>query len=155
MNSDTGGILGVFGFIVSMAGVIYTAINHKKIRCRCCGKDLDMSVDVDTTEEIKKTVKEEAAVAASAAAQEQVDTEEDNEEDDEEDDESAAAAATVAAPPAAAVAAKAKTRLNEVTAIRVMSAQRSRSTSNDAYPDSLEPSRKKTSKGKIVPIVEA
>ena len=155
MNSDTGGILGVFGFIVSMAGVIYTAINHKKIRCRCCGKDLDMSVDVDTTEEIKKTVKEEAAVAASSAAQAQVDTEEDNEEDDEEDDESAAA------PPAAAVAAtvtaaaKAKTRLNEVTAIRVMSAQRSRSTSNDAYPDYLEPSRKKTSKGKIVPIVEA
>ena len=147
MNSDTGGILGVFGFIVSMAGVIYTAINHKKIRCRCCGKDLDMSVDVDTTEEIKKTVKEEAAVAASAAAQEQVDTEEDNEEDDEEDDESAAA------PPAAAE--KAKARLNEVTAIRVMSAQRSRSTSNDAYPDYLEPNRKKISKGKIVPIVEA
>ena len=145
MNSDTGGILGVFGFIVSMAGVIYTAINHKKIRCRCCGKDLDMSVDVDTTEEIKKTVKEEAAVAASAAAQ--VDTEENNEEDDEEDDESAAA------PPAAAE--KAKARLNEVTAIRVMSAQRSRSTSNDAYPDYLEPSLKKTSKGKIVPIVEA
>ena len=144
MNSDTGGILGVFGFIVSMAGVIYTAINHKKIRCRCCGKDLDMSVDVDTTEKIKKKTKEEEAAAVAAA---QVDTEENNEEDDEEDDESAAA------PPAAAE--KAKARLNEVTAIRVMSAQRSRSTSNDAYPDSLEPSRKKTSKGKIVPIVEA
>lgn len=114
-----------------------------------------MSVDVDTTEEIKKTVKEEAAVAASAAAQEQVDTEEDNEEDDEEDDESAAAPPAVAVAATAAVAAKAKTRLNEVTAIRVMSAQRSRSTSNDAYPDSLEPSRKKTSKGKIVPIAEA
>lgn len=158
MNSDTGGILGVFGFIVSMAGVIYTAINHKKIRCRCCGKDLDMSVDVDTTEEIKKTVKEEAAVAASAAAQEQVDTEEDNKEDDEEDDDDesvAAAAVAVAAAAVAAAAAKAKTRLNEVTAIRVMSAQRSRSTSNDAYPDSLEPSRKKISKGKIVPIVDA
>ena len=121
MNSDTGGILGVFGFIVSMAGVIYTAINHKKIRCRCCGKDLDMSVEVDT--------------------------EENNEEND--DDESARVAESVAA------AEKAKARLNEVTAIRVMSAQRSRSTSNDAYPDSLEPSRKKTSKGKIVPIVEA
>ena len=148
MNSDTGGILGVFGFIVSMAGVIYTAINHKKIRCRCCGKDLDMSVDVDTTEEIKKKTKEEeAAVAASAAAQSQVDTEENNEEND--DDESARVAESVAA------AEKAKARLNEVTAIRVMSAQRSRSTSNDAYPDSLEPSRKKTSKGKIVPIVEA
>ena len=147
MNSDTGGILGVFGFLVSMAGVIYTAINHKKIRCRCCGKDLDMSVDVDTTEEIKKkTVKEEAAAQAQAQEQAQVDTEEDNEEDD--DDESVAAAALAAA-------AKAKTRLNEVTAIRVMSAQRRGSISNDAYPDYLEPSRKKISKGKIVPIVEA
>jgi hypothetical protein len=67
MNSDTGGILGVFGFLVSMAGVIYAAINHKKIRCRCCGKDLDMSVDVDTTEEIKKkTVEEEAAAVAKS-----------------------------------------------------------------------------------------
>ena len=143
MNSDTGGILGVFGFIVSMAGVIYTAINHKKIRCRCCGKDLDMSVDVDTTEEIKKKTKEEAAAVAAA----QVDTEENNEEND--DDESARVAESVAA------AEKAKARLNEVTAIRVMSAQRSRSTSNDAYPDYLEPNRKKISKGKIVPIVEA
>ena len=153
MNSDTGGILGVFGFIVSMAGVIYTAINHKKIRCRCCGKDVDMSVDVDTTEEIKKKTKEEeAAVAASAAAQAQVDTEENNEEND--DDESARVAESVAAA-AVAAAEKAKARLNEVTAIRVMSAQRSRSTSNDAYPDYLEPNRKKISKGKIVPIVEA
>lgn len=146
MNSDTGGILGVFGFIVSMAGVIYTAINHKKIRCRCCGKDLDMSVDVDTTEEIKKKTKEEAAAVAAT----QVDTE----ENDNDDDESARVAESVAVA-AVAAAEKAKTRLNEVTAIRVMSAQRSRSTSNDAYPDYLEPSRKKTSKGKIVPIAEA
>ena len=149
MNSDTGGILGVFGFLVSMAGVIYTAINHKKIRCRCCGKDLDMSVDVDTTEKIKKKTKEEEAAAVAAA---QVDTEENNEEND--DDESARVAESVAAA-AVAAAEKAKARLNEVTAIRVMSAQRSRSTSNDAYPDYLEPNRKKISKGKIVPIVEA
>ena len=147
MNSDTGGILGVFGFLVSMAGVIYTAINHKKIRCRCCGKDLDMSVDVDTTEEIKKKTKEEEAAAVAAA---QVDTEEDNNNDDEY-----ARVAESVAVAAVAAAEKAKARLNEVTAIRVMSAQRSRSTSNDAYPDSLEPSRKKTSKGKIVPIAEA
>lgn len=156
MNSDTGGILGVFGFLVSMAGVIYAAINHKKIRCRCCGKDLDMSVDVDTTEEIKKkTVEEEAAAAAQAQADKKpqiyTTTEEDNEEDD---DESAAVAESVAAA-AVAAAAKAKARLNEATAIRVMSAQRRGSISNDAYPDYLEPSRKKISKGKIVPIVEA
>jgi hypothetical protein len=49
MNSETGGILGIFGFIISMGGAIYAAINHKKIRCRCCGRDLDVSVDVDST----------------------------------------------------------------------------------------------------------
>lgn len=54
MNSETGGILGVFGFLVSMGGAIYAAINHKKVRCRCCGKNLDMSVDVDSTEEKPK-----------------------------------------------------------------------------------------------------
>jgi len=57
MNSETGGILGVFGFLASMGGLIYTAINHKKIRCRCCGKDLDMSVDIDETDAAKKTAK--------------------------------------------------------------------------------------------------
>ena len=57
MNSETGGILGVFGFLASMAGLIYTAINHKKIRCRCCGKDLDMSVDIDETAAVKSKAK--------------------------------------------------------------------------------------------------
>ena len=49
MDSNTGGILGIFGFIFSAAGMIYAAINHKRIRCRCCGKDVDVSVDVDST----------------------------------------------------------------------------------------------------------
>ena len=57
MNSETGGILGVFGFLASMGGLIYTAINHKKIRCRCCGKELDMSVDIDETDAAKSTAK--------------------------------------------------------------------------------------------------
>ena len=71
MNSETGGILGIFGFLVSMAGAIYTAINHKKIRCRCCGKDLDVSVDVDSTEEIKKKTTEEEESKAKVEAEEQ------------------------------------------------------------------------------------
>jgi hypothetical protein len=50
MDSNTGGILGIFAFLTSAAGLIYTAINHKRIRCRCCGKNLDMSVDVDPTD---------------------------------------------------------------------------------------------------------
>jgi hypothetical protein len=57
MDSNTGGILGVFGFLVSFAGIIYTAINHKRIRCRCCGRDMDMSVDVEPTEEKPAEVK--------------------------------------------------------------------------------------------------
>ena len=39
---------------MSMGGAVYAAINHKKIRCKCCGKNLDMSVDVDSTEPEKK-----------------------------------------------------------------------------------------------------
>ena len=50
MDSNTGGILGIFAFLTSGAGLIYAAVNHKRIRCRCCGRDLDMSVDVDPTD---------------------------------------------------------------------------------------------------------
>ena len=49
MDSDTSGALGIIAFLVSMAGVIYAAVNHKRVRCKCCGKDIDMSVDVDST----------------------------------------------------------------------------------------------------------
>jgi hypothetical protein len=54
MDSQASGILGIFGFLMSMGGAVYAAINHKKIRCKCCGKNLDMSVDVDSTEPEKK-----------------------------------------------------------------------------------------------------
>ena len=57
MNSDAGNILGVFAFLTSSAGLIYAAINHKRIRCRCCGKDIDMSVDVDPTDAKPKVKK--------------------------------------------------------------------------------------------------
>jgi len=50
MDSDAGNILGVFAFLTSSAGLIYAAVNHKRIRCRCCGRDVDMSVDVDPTD---------------------------------------------------------------------------------------------------------
>ena len=50
MDSSTGGAVGIIAFLFSSAGLIYAAINHKKIRCKCCGKDMDMSIDVDTTD---------------------------------------------------------------------------------------------------------
>ena len=49
MDSNAGGVLGIFGFLISAAGIIYTAINHKRLRCKCCGKDMDISVDVEPT----------------------------------------------------------------------------------------------------------
>lgn len=49
MDSNTGGILSIFAFIFTAAGMIYAAVNHKRIRCKCCGKDMDMSMDVDST----------------------------------------------------------------------------------------------------------
>ena len=52
---DTGAALGGTGLFISIAGVIYSAINHKHIKSKCCGKEYDMSIDIGSTEEAKKT----------------------------------------------------------------------------------------------------
>jgi len=69
MDSNTGGILGIFGFLISMGGAVYAAVNHKKIRCRCCGRDLDVSVDVDSTEPVPPVEEEEATESVLPQAQ--------------------------------------------------------------------------------------
>ena len=53
MDSDTSGALGIIAFLVSIAGVIYAAVNHKHVRMHCCGRDVEMSVDVDPTNTAK------------------------------------------------------------------------------------------------------
>jgi hypothetical protein len=53
MDANTGGALGIVGFLISVGGAIYAAINHKRVRLHCCGKDLSMSVDVEPTESAK------------------------------------------------------------------------------------------------------
>jgi hypothetical protein len=67
MDSTAGGVLGIFGFIISAAGAIYAAVNHKRIRCKCCGKDVDVSVDVDSTVPVKKKHKEKEPEAETDA----------------------------------------------------------------------------------------
>jgi len=52
---DAGAALGGTGLFISIAGVIYSAINHKHIKSRCCGKEYEVSVDIGPTEEAKKT----------------------------------------------------------------------------------------------------
>jgi len=51
---DTATAMGATGLIISIAGVVYSAINHKHIKSRCCGKEYDMSIDIGSTEEAKK-----------------------------------------------------------------------------------------------------
>lgn len=46
---DTTNILGLVGFAVSVVGAIYTAVNHKRVRSKCCGKLLEASLDVENT----------------------------------------------------------------------------------------------------------
>jgi hypothetical protein len=46
---DTTNILGLSGFAISILGILYTAVNHKRVRSRCCGKSFDVSVDVENT----------------------------------------------------------------------------------------------------------
>lgn len=37
--------------MLSVLGMIYTAINHKRIRGRCCGREIDFEVNIDSTEQ--------------------------------------------------------------------------------------------------------
>jgi len=49
MDASTGGILGATGIAVSLLGAILSVINHKRIRSGCCGKKLELSLDVENT----------------------------------------------------------------------------------------------------------
>jgi len=60
---DTGTTLGIFGVLISVAGIIYSAINHKHIRSKCCGKEYDISIDIDTTGNTRRTVAPEETVS--------------------------------------------------------------------------------------------
>jgi hypothetical protein len=61
MDSTTTTAIAYCGFITSVLGVVYAAINHKRIRSNCCGKRLEASLDIDNTTPVK------AAVTAPAA----------------------------------------------------------------------------------------
>lgn len=44
---DQGEILGLVAIIISVGGTILGVINHKKIRSKCCGKELSASLDIE------------------------------------------------------------------------------------------------------------
>jgi hypothetical protein len=50
---DTTSLLGLLGFGLSVLGAIYTAVNHKRVRSRCCNKVIEASIDIENTTPIK------------------------------------------------------------------------------------------------------
>lgn len=48
---DTGSVLGGIGVFLSIAGIVYSAVNHKHIRSKCCGREIDFSIDIESTEQ--------------------------------------------------------------------------------------------------------
>lgn len=44
--SQVGGILGI---IITVVGVIYTAVNHKRLRSTCCGRKIEIAIDIEST----------------------------------------------------------------------------------------------------------
>jgi hypothetical protein len=49
MDSNTTAIIAYCGFIVGLGTTIFTAINHKRCRSSCFGRDMSVSIDVENT----------------------------------------------------------------------------------------------------------
>ena len=50
---QAGQVGGVLGIVLTVVGIIYGAINHKRFRSNCCGRKLEVSIDVENTAKIK------------------------------------------------------------------------------------------------------
>ena len=59
---------GVGASIILTIGIIYKLINHKKLVSRCCGRSIDMSLDIgDTTpQDVKIKIREPKTPKATA-----------------------------------------------------------------------------------------
>ena len=54
MDSQTTTAVAYSGFVMGLASTIYAAINHKRIRSNCCGKKIEVSLDMESTSPVKK-----------------------------------------------------------------------------------------------------
>lgn len=52
---DTNSTLSTIAVVVSVAGALFTAVNHTRMRSACCGKKVEVSFDVDKTSPVPKT----------------------------------------------------------------------------------------------------
>lgn len=42
-------VMGMIALIVSVGGIVIGIINHKKVRSSCCGRKMEVSLDIDDT----------------------------------------------------------------------------------------------------------
>jgi hypothetical protein len=49
MDSNATAILAIIGVVVSVGGTVLAVVNHTRIRSVCCGRKLDVSLDVERT----------------------------------------------------------------------------------------------------------
>ena len=60
--------------LLTVIGMIYAAVNHKRVKARCCGKTFEAELDIGSTEEATETKetkivkKKSSAGSASATA---------------------------------------------------------------------------------------
>jgi hypothetical protein len=46
---DTTGILSIVAIVTSVGGTLLALVNHTRVRSICCGKKLEVSLDVEKT----------------------------------------------------------------------------------------------------------
>ena len=49
MDTQTSSILGIVAIIVSVGTTIIGIINHKRLRSKCCGRKIELELDIETT----------------------------------------------------------------------------------------------------------
>jgi hypothetical protein len=54
---DNNTILGAVAIALSVTGTVVAVINHTKIKSKCCGKKLEMSLDISKTTESPSDLK--------------------------------------------------------------------------------------------------
>jgi hypothetical protein len=67
MSSDLGTIFGSGGLVISIISMVYAAINHKRIRAKCCGRSVDFEINIDPTEAAAAEEKKESGASAATA----------------------------------------------------------------------------------------
>jgi hypothetical protein len=70
MDSNTSGIVAIIGLVLSVGGTALAVVNHTRIRSNCCGKKLELSVDVSKTAESPGVEQRQKALLPSSPSSE-------------------------------------------------------------------------------------